>query len=369
MLPGRLVVGGYSLDDAGDGPGAGTGLSVWDLRPDDAGGGPRYGRVGHEALHSPTWVVAHPDRPWLLSVGETSPSEVACTRLDDDGRLTVLDRRQTGGDGACHLALSADGRWVLVAHYGSGTVESFALDDEGRLSGPVGRFLSAAPLGPEADRQDAPHAHQVVLDPAWEDELLVCDLGTDRVHRLRLHADGRLGALAPAVVLPPGSGPRHLVVAGDTLVVVCELSLQVWVARRSADGWQHTQTLSSTSRELGDGEEAASVSGVRVAGDLVVVATRGVDTLRLLGLDRATSTLRPVAEVSCQGRHPRDLVVGDRLVWVADQHSDTVVALDLAAAAAGREEAPVVRLAVPRPACVVLLDHGSTTRQPGAGER
>ena len=367
-----MVVGGYSLDPAGDPPASGTGLRVLDL---DRGGpaGPRYVPVGHEPLLSPTWVVPHPTRPWLVSVSEAAPSEVVCTRLEDDGRLTVLGRRTTGGDSGCHLALSADGRLVVVAHYGSGTVESFALDDDGRVTGPLDRFASSAPLGPDPERQEGPHAHQVVLDLQRPGEVLVCDLGTDRVHRLHLHPDGRLTEAAPALVLPPGFGPRHLVVADDTLVVVGELSAELWLGRRDGDGdgWRPTQTLPTTAATRPDAGRPGSgapamPSALRVVGDQVVVTTRGTDTVTVLRLDPTRSTATFVAEVSCGGHHPRDLVVADGLLWVADQWSDEVVVLSMAAAAAGGVQV-VQRVSFPQPACVVLTDGPTTDRDTGEG--
>jgi 6-phosphogluconolactonase len=356
------VVGGYSVDPQGDPPEAGTGLCVLDL-DQHAPAGPHYVTVGHEPLLSPTWVVPHPTRPWLVSVCEAAPSEVVCSRVEEDGRLTVLGRRTTGGESGCHLAVGADGRLVLVAHYGSGTVETFALDDDGRLTGPLDRFASTAPLGPDRERQESPHAHQVVLDPDRPGEVLVCDLGTDRVHRLHLRADGRLSEAAPALVLPPGFGPRHLVVAGDTLVVVGELAGALWLGRRDGDGWRPTQTVPTTARTAGPTAERsgpgapAMPSALRVAGDHVVVATRGTDTISVFTLDPVRSTVTFAAEIGCQGHHPRDLVVADGLLWVADQWSDEVVVLDLTRAVAGEVEV-VQRVPFPRPACVVLVDAG-----------
>ena len=360
-LPRRVVVGGYSIRPEGDGPDAGTGLRVLDLASGDPDA-PAYAPVAHENLLSPTWVEPHPTRPWLISVGEAAPSELACTELAADGSLTVLSRWATTGDFGCHLALTRDGRQVVVAHYGSGTVESFALDEEGRFAGPTGRFASAAPLGPDAERQDGPHLHQVVVDPGRPDELLVCDLGTDRIHRLRLDPDGTLSEAAAAVVLPPGFGPRHLVVAGDTGVVAGELSVELWVGRRDAEhGWRQTQTVPTTALSAAEralATEPVLPSELRLTDDLVLVATRGVDTVSAFALDRGQSTVAFVAEVSCRGRHPRDLVVADDRVWVANQTSDEVVVLDLAAVVAGRDEPPLVTIASPRPACVVLVDDG-----------
>ena len=364
-----MVVGGYSLSPSGDPAEAGTGLRVLDLDLDpdrDVAERPGYRTTGHVPLPSPTWVVPHPRHPWLVAVSETAPSVVTCLRLEDDGGLTVLGRRPTGGDSGCHLALTADGRQVLVAHYGSGTVESFALDDAGRLTGPTGRYVSRAALGPDTGRQEGPHAHQVVLDPGRPGEVLVCDLGTDRVHRLRLDPGGGLAEAAPALVLPPGFGPRHLVVTDATLVVAGELALALWVARREGDGWRPTQTVATTRRspaERARPGEPVAPSALRLDGDRVVVATRGVDTVSTFVLDRPSSTLTFVAETSCGGRHPRDLVLSGDLAWVANQWSDEVVVLDLGRAVPERDDSAVVlRVPVPRPACVVLLDAPPWTR-------
>lgn len=56
------------------------------------------------------------------------------------------------------------------------------------------------------------HPHQVLHHPIRE-ELLVPDLGTDRVHRL-LKDDKGLWTLRGEVTIKPGGGPRHIVVHG-----------------------------------------------------------------------------------------------------------------------------------------------------------
>lgn len=343
-LPFHVVLGGYTAETEGNG----TGLRSLLAQP----GGNGWAEVALQPLTSPTYVIAHPSKPWLLSVGEAAPSELVTLGLDDGGALTVRSRVTTGGDDGCHLALDPDARYVVVAHYGSGTVESFALDEHGGLSGPVGRFASTAALGPDAERQDGPHAHQVVFDG---DELLAVDLGTDRIFRLGLGPAGELHEVAPPVVLPPGSGPRHLLVLGDLLVVACELSVELWLARRTSDGWAHTQTVPTTART--EASEPILPSALRGVGDRVYVATRGVDTITVLDVDREAGTASTVAEFDCGGLHPRDLVVSGGRLWVANQRSDRVSVFDTAVLP---PSAPAYVLDVPRPACIVLL--GETAR-------
>ena len=154
--------------------------------------------------------------------------------------------RESGGEVGAHLALSPDGRHLVVAHYGSGSVSSFAVDDRGRLSERLD-LMTFDGSGPVPERQDGSRAHQVVFAGG---ELLVADLGTDRVHRLVLGADGRFRTGAEPIVLPAGSGPRHLVLIEDYLVVACELSAELWLGRRSDDGWTEVQRVPASTVEI-----------------------------------------------------------------------------------------------------------------------
>ncbi|SDS14750.1 6-phosphogluconolactonase, cycloisomerase 2 family [Friedmanniella luteola] len=337
-LPGQVVIGGYTADGDEDA----VGLTSWRPRPDGAG----LAEVGRLALADPTYLVAHPTRPWLFVAGESDPGQVSSVALGADGSLTLLSTVPTGGSGSCHLALAADGRHVVVADYGSGTVCSVPVGADGRLGERTG-FWRFAGSGPDPGRQEAPHAHQVVV---VGDELLVADLGTDRVHRLRLSADGDLAEAGPAVPLPAGSGPRHLVVVEDHLVVAAELSGELWLGRRASDGgWTELDRVPCTAHPAG-GE--LYPSALRADGDTVVVANRGPGTVATFALDRVAGTLRLVDERSGGGRWPRDLVVGDALLWVANQTDDVVTVL---ARDADPGAEPVLTVRSQAPACVVLV--------------
>lgn len=68
-------------------------------------------------------------------------------------------------------------------------------------------YSLAAP-GPNADRQEAPHPHEAILDPTAS-FVLVPDLGADEVRIYQ--ADAKTLGLTPIAPLTvrPGSGPRH----------------------------------------------------------------------------------------------------------------------------------------------------------------
>lgn len=68
-------------------------------------------------------------------------------------------------------------------------------------------FTLAQP-GPNPSRQDAPHVHEVVLDPTGK-FVLAPDLGADLVRVYSIDAVAGTLTECPALVAAPGSGPRH----------------------------------------------------------------------------------------------------------------------------------------------------------------
>lgn len=301
-----------------------------------------------------TAPVDAPSPSWLVDVG----TGVVAVSEADPGLVTWV-----GGDGThasapvptgsgwpCHAAAVRHGHGVTdspattnddgaegpsllaVAHYGSGRVTLLGLED-GRPGDLVATVdLGGLPLGPQSDRQDGAHPHQVVLDP--DDPagavLLVPDLGADVVHRISLR-DTATGTRLEPLALPAGFGPRHLVLTDDLVLVVGELSSQVWVGRRddSPAGWAAVEvrpTLHSPLRpeDSSDPEVGNLPSAIRLEGDVVAIGNRGADRVSLFRLDRSGGTLAPITEVPSHGEWPRDLLLDGDDVWVACERSHRV---------------------------------------------
>lgn len=294
-------------------------------------------------MADPSWLVA--TTTGVLAIGETTPSTISAIGLAE-GDPRASSAIELSGSLACHAALAAtdsgEVSFAVVAHYGSGSVSAVRCE-AGR---PIAEtdHLAFAGSGPDPVRQETSHAHHVLMR---DGEAMVCDLGTDRIHRLGLDPRGRLRVVADPIVLPEGTGPRHMVAVGERLVVVGELSVELLVLRRRGLEWVVESSAPST------GRGGAESSALRVDGDgLVWVANRGPDTIAAFALgDR----LGRVAEVACGGRWPRDLVVHDGVVWVACQSSDEVVGMDRAAVLRG--DFDPVRLRIPSlsPSCIVPL--------------
>jgi len=343
----HVFVGGYTEPE-------GNAVGVSSLLNERSAKRVRLEQVSTMELTSPTWLVRHPGLPVLLATSEASPGRISSLRWDDDGSLTLLSTVETAGDGACHIAVTDDGAYAIVSSYRSGVLSVVPISATGSLS-EVCDTLEFVGSGPVTDRQEGPHAHQVVIHG---DEILSCDLGADQIYRLRLD-EGVLVQAGDPVRLPAGFGPRHLVVAQDHLVVAGELSGELWLAARDGDGWREAQVIATSTR---DG--LVQPSGIATDGSRVYVANRGVDTISVFDVDGPAGTLTPVAEFGCGGAWPRDISLDHGLLWVSNERSDTVAVFEVSPLPPVR---PAVELALPTPTCVVLVHDLTAAEQKEAG--
>lgn len=337
---GHVYVGGYTSEMGGQAVGISS-LSVTISSDEHV----ELQELEPIPLSSPSYLIRHPDRPLLYAISEGSPGQVSALTIADDGRLTLLNTVPSGDDGGCHLCIDPSGAFVVVAHYGSGSVAALGINDDGSLS-EAADLMSFTGSGPDADRQDAPHAHQVVRDG---DLILVTDLGTDQIQVLTVDERGKIHQYADPIQLPAGSGPRHLVIVDDHLVVACELSATLWVAPRTGRGWGSGVTLPCSESES---TERIYPSAIVADGERIFVANRGSDTVAVFSLDPAAHILTQVAEFDTAGSWPRDLVLSDNHAWVANQTSDVISVFDRT----GDLREPRLDFQVPSaaPACLVL---------------
>jgi 6-phosphogluconolactonase len=282
------------------------------------------------ATPSPSYLIQDQDRDVVYAVSEAREGSVSSFRR---ATLEPLSTVSTGGVWPCHLALHPDG-YVLAANYGSGSVSVHPVTDGGVL-GAYTDLVRHSGTGPHADRQQGPHTHQVVIAP--DGLITVVDLGIDQLVHYRLE-DGRL-IPAGTIDVPAGTGPRHFVVhPSGRWFLVGELSSSVL----SLSDGKVTETVPTTSF---DGDNFPSA--IALDGDLLYVANRGADTIAVF---EVTPELRRIAEVPCGGEWPRDLVVADGRLHVANQNSGTVVTFT-----AGRTPEPTGEvLEVGSPACILL---------------
>ncbi|MEV4639394.1 lactonase family protein [Actinoplanes sp. NPDC049548] len=306
----------------GETGGEGEGIAL--LRRDGATGAlTRLGVVARTP--SPSFLARHPSLPVLYAANELDAGTVSAFAVAEDASLSPLAVQPTGGAAPCHLAVTADGRHLLVANYTSGDVAVHPLDADG-VPGPRCDLLNLDGKGPVADRQEGPHAHMVAPDRHGSD-VLVCDLGSDRVWHTRLDpVSGRLTLVGAAIEAAPGTGPRHLLRTTDgAVLVVGELTGDLSWFRPGGSGALERAGGHVTSA-VRPNQPSEVVTGPD--GRFVYVANRGPDTVSVFAWEPSGGTL--VAEVATGGEWPRHIALIADHLYVANErsHNVTVFRLD-----------------------------------------
>ena len=286
---------------------------------------------------NPTFLAVHPKRPWLYAVNETDRFDgkrqggVSAFSFDPaSGKLTLLNQRASGGSGPCHVSVDRQGKCVLAANYGSGSVASFKIGPDGGLSEPVST-LQHEGSSINRQRQAGPHAHQILADPRNR-FVLTCDLGLDQVLITALNPANAVLAPhdPPFTSVKPGSGPRHLAFhpSGRYVYLVNEMgsTLSSFAYEPKAGALKELQTVSTLPSDFRGNSSGAEVQ-VHPSGKFVYSSNRGDDSIAIFGISSRTGEAKYVGREPVQGKTPRHFTLDPSGQWliVENQDSNNVV--------------------------------------------
>ncbi|MDT0318811.1 lactonase family protein [Streptomyces millisiae] len=348
--PARVYLGAYTGDDAERGIGV--------ARVDDATGALRLDAVTPAA--DPSFLALASSGRVLYAVHETGgEGRVSAFSLDRDGGVTgVLGSCPSGGGAPCHLSVHPAGRHLFTANYATGTVGVVTLAPDGAPL-EVSQVVRHVGSGPDPDRQEGPHAHMVLTDPAAPDRVLAVDLGTDSVHGYAFDAArGRLTS-ERETRLAPGSGPRHLAlhpVAGAAYVLgELDSTLTACAYDRATGALTPGPVVSLLPAGVSPAGNMPAEVLVSSDGRFVYASNRGHDSVAVFAVTGSEGTgLRLLGHHPCGGRGPRHLSLDpdERWMFVANQDSGSVAVLarDPATGALAPSAAP---LPYPEVVCVL----------------
>ena len=199
-----------------------------------------------EFVRNPSYLALSDDNAFLYCITEVDQKDhpkVKAFRITDDARLEFLNEQDIIGGFPCHLVVHNS--QVLVACYMSGNVLQFPIDNMGALKVNSHNYRHQG-SSIHAERQEAPHAHQVVIHPNGRD-IYVCDLGIDMVKGYKIDN----GKLTPTdhkdCRITIGGGPRHMIFneTGSLAYVLNELSGNISVLENQNDTLKELRTYSS----------------------------------------------------------------------------------------------------------------------------
>jgi 6-phosphogluconolactonase len=301
---------------------------------------PATGKLGTPELAaevtSPSFLAVAPDRKHLFCVCEIADFKgkkaggVAAFDLDArSGELKPINQQSSVGPGPCHLVCDKQGKNVLVANYGGGSVAVLPVGPDGKLAD-ASAFVQHAGSGADKGRQEGPHAHSVNLDAA-NMFAVVADLGLDKVLVYRF--DPKHGKIIPndppAVELPPGSGPRHLAFHpnGKFAYVCSEMtSMLTALAYDAAKGeLKILNTLSTLPAPTKGNSTAETV--VHPSGKFVYTSNRGHNSIAVFAIEEATGQIKAVGHQGEGIKTPRNFNIDPSGKWmvVANQDGDSII--------------------------------------------
>lgn len=180
---------------------------------------------------APVSLTLHPNRQFLYAANRISfydglpRGTVEIFSIDRrTGVLTRLQRHALSMSGIepRSLAITPDGRHLIVAIYGGGAYNVFPISPDGTIAAASCIFKELG-CSVHRDHQASAHPHTVIVDPSGR-FILASDFGCDQLNVFHLSDDGRLERVR-RLPLPPGTGPGPMALhpAGNLLYVLCEM--------------------------------------------------------------------------------------------------------------------------------------------------
>jgi 6-phosphogluconolactonase len=312
---------------------------------------------------NPSFLALAPSRRYLYAVNEVGEfagkksGAISAFAVDQrTGELRLLNQQPSLGADPCYVDVDAGGRFVLIANYTGGNVTVFPVQSDGSL-GEATDMKQDRGSSANQERQEGPHAHCIVLDPANR-FAYSCDLGTDRIMIYRF--DARNGKLPPGeppwAQVKPGTGPRHLAFhpSGKIVFVINELFSTVTTFARDPEkgNLQELQTLSTLTKDFTGTNWSADIH-VSPNRRFVYCSNRGHDSIAIFMIDPRHGTLTLVGHESTRGMTPRNFAIDPTgaFLLVANQKSDNIVVFRLDQKT-GRLSSTGQVVEVPSPVCL-----------------
>ncbi len=327
------------------------------------------GKLSNQALaaeiRDPSFLAIHPGGRFLYSVGEVgdfggkNTGAVSAFTLDPkSGALKFLNTQASEGAAPCHIVVDKAGKNVLVANYTAGNAAVLPIAADGKL----GKATSVAQhkgTSVNKQRQEAPHAHSINLDPASR-FAFVADLGLDKVMIYRY--DAAKGTLTandpPAADVAPGAGPRHFAFHpdGKSAYVINELDNTVTAFAYDGERGElkKRQTISTLPKDFKKTSYTAEVV-VHPSGKFLYGSNRGHDSIAIFRIDSKTGALTAAGHQVEQIKTPRNFAIDPTGAYllVGNQTSNSISVFRINGATG--ELARVETVQTPAPVCLRMI--------------
>jgi 6-phosphogluconolactonase len=288
---------------------------------------------------NPSYLAIHPSGDFLYAANEVrsfdgkDAGSVSAFAIDrQTGKLTPLNRESAVGRGPVYVVVDKTGHNLLVSNYGGGSVAVLPIGADGMLK-PASAFIQHTGSSVNPERQSAPRAHSINLDPANR-FAYAADLGLDKVLIYRF--DAAKGSLVandpPFAAVAPGAGPRHFAFhpSGRFAYVINEINVTLTAFRSDPERGSLTELETVSTLPPNQAvQQGFSTADVRVhpSGKFLYGSNRGFDSIVVFAIDEKSGRLTQLQNEPTQGSTPRGFGIDPTGAYLlaANQRSDSVV--------------------------------------------
>ena len=320
-----------------------------------------------KGVDDPSFITIDRKGKYLYSVNELIEYEgkasgsVSSFAIDPkSGSLKFVNKQPSMGGAPCHISITEDGRYILVANYLGGNVSVFPLGSDGTI-GPSTDLVQHAGSGPNKDRQLSAHAHSITLDEKGR-FAVAADLGIDRVMIYELdRAQGKLKPNAAQLFFQakPGAGPRHFAFhpKGKLAFVINELDSSVTSLSYDGKGGtlKEIQTLSTLPPGFSDPNTCADLH-VSPDGKFLYGSNRGSDSIVAFSVDGDSGKLTYIENTPTGGKKPRNFAIDPtgNFLLAANQDTGNIVVFRVDKRS-GKLQNTGHRIEIPAPVCLKFV--------------
>lgn len=274
-------------------------------------------------IKNPSYIAFSPDRNSLYAVSEVDDykeNNGSITAFNvKDTALVKINEQSTYGANPCYVGVSDSGQLVAVANYTGGNVAVYGASVNGLNSD--AQIIDHKLL----DSTKKAHAHMASF---INDELVVSDLGLDRIKKYTQANGGFVESKQKELILAEGAGPRHFVTSAgeEFLYVINELNSTITMFRKEAGKYHGKDTYATVASNF-EGESYCADLHLSPDGKYLYGTNRGENTMVIFKVDATTGNLELVGRESVKGDWPRNFTIDPtgKYVLVANQRSNNIV--------------------------------------------
>src|SRR5258706_3776869 len=317
----------------------------------------------YTGVNAPSYILPHPNGKWLYAVSETGQgshgvlgSVWSFQFTREPFSIEPINQQTTRGDWPCHLQLGGTGKWLIATNYGTGNVAIYPIQADGSL-GEMTDFVQHQGKGPNAARQEGPHAHSSIFTPDNR-FVIIADLGIDQLVVYKFDSvTGKL-SLHTSVNTTPEAGPRHLAFHSNKKWLYAANELNSTVTLYDYDSTNSTVLERQNISSIPADSPENIIADIHISSDgkHLYVSNRGHNSIAVYDInDNGSLTL--ISIPACGGNWPRNfaLAPNGQFVLAANQYSNEVCVLPILA---GQEAlgAPVARTILTGASCIQFIN-------------